>query len=160
AKGDDELQDPNAKYLIQAQYGSTNYAQAQDTINATQEKLLQLASQAQSIQALADQIASLGWQAKTLSINAAGAGDVTTAQSSVDAAKAAAVSAAAAVQKLEAEIASKKAQATEIYRKTDADLTAADQAAGTGSIDAYKGAMEARKAAEKLSEEVSNLLPL
>lgn len=158
--GDEALVEPNFKKLLQAQLGSTTHAQARTQINGLQDHLLKLTNQAGAIQLMAERISTLGMQAQTAGAPAGSAEDVGAARKALDEAKADAAAKAAAVQKIEADIADKTAKASAIYRKTDADVTTADAAKGVASIEAYKAAVEARKEGEKLSEEVSNLQPL
>ena len=158
-KNESIVGDANARNLLQAQLGATSYTQAQVIVNQTQEKLLDLATRASAITVLSERIASLGLQAKTLTATTATPADVATAQTTADSAKADAGTTAALVTRLENDIATKQAKAAEVYRKTDADMAAADQAKGRESIDAYKAAVEARKEAELLTKEVANLQP-
>jgi hypothetical protein len=158
--GDEALADPNFKKLLQAQLGSTTHAQARTQINALQDDLLKLANQAGAIQLMAERISTLGMQGQTAGAPAASAENIGAARTTLDEVKADAAAKAAAVQTIEADIADKTAKASAIYRKTDADVTAADAAKGVASIAAYKAAVEARTEGEKLSAEVSKLQPL
>jgi len=151
------------KSLVQAQNASVAALSTQNLLNTFQDRLFDLVTRTTDIQMLSLRIHSLTSQAGTNDKKAAGlngADAVAAAGGEFDKAKSEAASRASDVQKLETEIAQKKAKAAEIYGQTENEMNAADRASGVESIEAMRRAVEARKEADKLTAEVANLLPL